>query len=355
MVLVLGVSAGASGARGIVAHSDQPQLSPIDSCVVPRRSGGGVEDSALRAVALMRAAAAERSELISATAITYRTEAQADAIEAAVGSPGRHQHVRVVNEAEAQLRYLRLTEQLPTSGSIILYDLGSSGLTLTLADCDSDTVIATRRNTVIGGDSYDALLRWRLARAGVTADPALCRRYREALSTVRVVTAEDPASGGRVVVTRADFDDLVAAGVHHSASLIRQILDENGRTPDGVVLVGGCVHTPSIERALRSALHVRVSTAPEPATVSARGAVLLAGDRPTRVVRVVRAIGGGARPPKPTPSRRKVLAALAITGMLGITVGGVTLLNQVDQPADQGGTSATQMEVAGIPKDPFDR
>ncbi len=352
MVLVLGVSVGASGARGIVTHSDQPQLSPIDECVVARRTEGSVAEPAVRAIGLMRDAAAERGELISATAITYRSEAQAEAIRAALGPSGRHQHIRVVNEAEAQLRYLRVIDQLPTSGSIIVYDLGSSGLTLTLADCESDTVVASRRSTVIGGDSYDALLRWRLARAGVTADPALCRRHREALSTARVVTAEDPASGGRVVVTRADFDDLVAAGVHHSASLIRQMLEEHGRTPDGVVLVGGCVHNPSIERALRSALHVRVSTAPQPETVSARGAVLLAGDRPTRVVRAVRAIGA-AREPTPRPNRRKVFAALAVTGVLAASVGGI-IAAQHQEPASPISPS-TPMEVAGVPKDPFDR
>ncbi|MFD6454602.1 hypothetical protein ACFWF3_27850, partial [Nocardia sp. NPDC060220] len=67
MVLILGVSAGAGGARALLTHSDQPHMPPIDRIQVPRRPGGSVEESVLTAIHRMRAAAADREEYISGT------------------------------------------------------------------------------------------------------------------------------------------------------------------------------------------------------------------------------------------------------------------------------------------------
>lgn len=172
MVLVfLGVSAGARGARAILSHSDQPHQAPIDCCAVRRRPGGGVGEPAATAIVAMRAAASDRGELITAVAVTYRSDVQAEEIRASVDTSGGTP-THLVREPTAQRRYLRFAGRLPKCGTIILYDLGSSGLTLTLADCVSGAVIRTRRSTVLGVDEHDAQLQRRLPMA---ASMSICR------------------------------------------------------------------------------------------------------------------------------------------------------------------------------------
>lgn len=60
--------------------------------------------------------------------------------------------------------------------------------------------------------------------------------------------------------------------------------------------------------------------------VSARGAILLAGDRPARAMRVARAIGAVV-PERQPASRRKLLAAFAVTAVLAATVAGLTVVD----------------------------
>ncbi|MFE3446211.1 Hsp70 family protein [Nocardia sp. NPDC059180] len=346
MVLVLGVSAGACGARAMLTHSDQPHLDPIDRCQVPRRAGAGIEEAVFEAIRRMRAAAARRDELITRTAVTCRCSLHADSIRAAGGSD-----LTVVDEPLAQLRYLRFTGALPESGTAILYDLGSSGLTITHIDCRTDSVLASRRSTVLGGDGYDALLRWQLARGGVLTDKPTIRKHREALSSARVVTAMDPGTDERAVVTRSDLAELCAAGIHHSASFVRQLGEEAGVRPDTMVLLGGCTRNPSIRAELETLVGLPIVYDPEPECVSARGAVLLAAERPAAEIRAPRlrtgalsaSLAGGS------VGRRKLVAALAVTAGLGATIAGLLTVNDGSARPSEGGTAPTPMEIAGIP------
>ncbi|MFE5289255.1 hypothetical protein ACFRAQ_30165 [Nocardia sp. NPDC056611] len=326
MVLVLGVSAGAAGARAMLTHSDQPHLPPIDRCKVLRRAGGGsMAEAVFEAIRLMRKSAAERDEFITGIAVTCRSTNHAEAVRTAAG----RNRLTVIDEPVAQLRYLRFTRKLPTEGSILLYDLGASGLTLTQIDCRNDAVLATKRSTVLGGDGHDALLRWLLTRGGVTLDLADIRRQKEALASERVLAVCDPISGQRTVVTRSDFAELVEAGIHHSASFVRHMIDETGIRPAGLALLGGCTRNKSIRDELKLQLGYPMIYDPEPDFVSTRGAVLLAAERPSaRSIRSVHLAPGGTPVEAPTApvSRRKLVAAVAVTATLGGTiVGGLAM------------------------------
>ncbi|MEU2032090.1 Hsp70 family protein [Nocardia amamiensis] len=345
MVLVLGVSAGAGGAHAMLTHSDQPHLPPIDHCEVPRRAGGGVEESVFEAIHQMMGAAGARDELVSGTAVTCRCPLHADAIRAGAGA----RRLTIVEEPLAQLRYLRFTGQLPDSGSVILYDLGSSGLTITHADCRTDTILSSRRSTVLGGDGYDALLRWRLARDGVLTDKPTSRRHREELSDARVVTAIDTGTGDRAVLTRSDLTELFSAGIHHSASFVRQIIEETGVRPEAMVLLGGCTRSPSIRAELAELVDLPIIYDPEPDLVSARGAVLLAADRRGGDLRMPRVRAGATFVP-PTVDRRKLIAAVAVTLALGATIAGL-LATDKGSPRPESGNERTPAEiVAPIPR-----
>ncbi|MET8775435.1 Hsp70 family protein [Nocardia sp. NPDC004654] len=348
MVLVLGVSAGAGGARAMLTHSDQPHLPPIDRCHVPRRMGGGVEEAVFEAISRMSRSAQLRDELITGTAVTCRCPLHADAIRAAAG----RSRLTIVDEPLAQLRYLRFTGSLPESGTVMLYDLGSSGLTVTHADCRTDTILSSKRSTVLGGDGYDALLRWQLARGGVLTDRLTSRRHREALSTARVVTATDAGSGGRAVVTRSDLAELCAASIHHSASFVRQLIEESGVRPDALVLLGGCTRSPSVRAELAELVDLPVVYDPEPEYVSARGAVLLAAERPSGDVRMARLRAGATlyRPATAGVDRRKVIAAVAVTAALGATIAGLLAVERNSARPPHGGTAPTQIELRSTPE-----
>jgi molecular chaperone HscA len=352
MVLVLGVSAGAGGARAMLTHSDQPHLPPIDRCQVPRRAGGGVDEPVFEAIRQMSGSAERRDELITGTAVTCRCPLHAESIRATAG----RSRLTIVDEPLAQLRYLRFTGQLPDSGSVILYDLGTSGLTITHADCRTDTILSSRRSTVLGGDGYDALLRWQLARGGVLTDKLTSRRYRESLSSARVVTATDPGTGGRAVVTRSDLAELCAAGIHQSASFVRQLIDETGVQPEALVLLGGCTRNPNIRDALGEMTGLPIIYDSEPEYVSARGAVLLAAERPAGDVRMARIRSGASLPAALAPGtigHRKLIAAVAVTVALGATIAGLLAMDKNPAQSPETGTAPTPVEVAGIPATPF--
>ncbi|MGN2641367.1 Hsp70 family protein [Nocardia takedensis] len=346
MVLVLGVSAGAGGARAVLTHSDQPHLPPIERCHVPRRAGGGVEEAVLTAIRRMRRSADRRDEVISGAAVTCRSATHAERVrEIAEEEP-----VIIVDEPLAQLRYLRFTGQLPDSGSVLLYDLGASGLTLTHVDCRTDAVLAAKHTTVVGGDGYDALLRWRLSRGGIRTDTATSRRHREALSSARVVTATDATSGHRAVITHSDLAELCTDGIHHTAAFVRRLLADSAVRPEALVLLGGCARSPIVREELADLIDLPVVYDPEPEYVSARGAVLVAADRhgEIRVSGLPR--GGAVAAPRSTPpvGRRKVIAAVAVTLTLGATIAGLLAMERNSARAPEGGTAPTHVET-GLP------
>ncbi|WP_431972271.1 hypothetical protein [Nocardia sp. bgisy134] len=348
MVLVLGVSAGAGGARAMLTHSDQPHLPPIDRCHVPRRAGAGVEEAVFEAIREMCHSAQQRDELITGTAVTCRCPLHADAIRSAAG----RSRLTIVDEPLAQLRYLRFTGSLPDTGTVILYDLGSSGLTVTHADCRTDAILSSKRSTVLGGDGYDALLRWQLAREGVLTDRLTSRRHREALSSARVVTATDLGSGGRAVVTRSDLAELCAAGIHHSASFVRQLIEETGVRPEALVLLGGCTRSPSVRGELAELVDLPLIYDPEPECVSARGALLFAAERPSGDVRMARLRTGAALPTLAPAGvgRRKIIAAVAVTAALGATIAGLLAVERNSAGPPTGGTTPTHIELRTTPQ-----
>lgn len=343
MVLVLGVSAGAGGARAILTHSDQPHLPPIDSCAVDRRPGADVAEAVFEVIRLMSRSAQERDELIASTAVTCRCPEHAEAIRRAAG----RRRLTIVDEPLAQLRYLRFTGQLPGSGSVVIYDLGSSGLTLTQVDCRADAVMAVDHSTSPGGDDHDALLRNRLAHAGVRADRAAARRHREKLSSARVITATDPRSGERAVLTHSDLVELLGAGVRRSASAVLEVIERTGTRPQALVLVGGCARSPIVCEELAGAIDLPIVYDSEPEHVSARGAVLLAAERRSGHVQMPRLRTGSeqAAVPAATGSRGvgrwKLITAGLVTVVLGGTVAGLLTFGRDYHRTPENGSTPT--------------
>ncbi|WP_328391287.1 Hsp70 family protein [Nocardia sp. NBC_00416] len=331
MVLVLGVSVGASGARAVLTHSDQPHLPPIDRCHIHRPARASLIEPVLIAVRRMHSAARRRDEYITGTAVTCQNRQQAELVGDSLGT-GR---ITLVDEPLAQLRYLRFTEKLPASGAVALFDLGSSGLTLTQIDCRTDTVLAGAHCPGLGGDGYDELLCEWLDGAGVFTDESAAGRYREALSSARVVTAADPSTAERAVITRSDLAELCADAVSSAATLVHRVAAQTEVAPDAVALLGGCARNPALRARLTDLLGLPLVCDSEPEYVSARGALLFAAERPAAGIRTahIRAGGQVVSLAPPTVGRRKVYAAAAVTIGLGATVAGLlTAQNGAAQP-----------------------
>ncbi|WP_067646270.1 Hsp70 family protein [Nocardia harenae] len=358
MVLVLGVSAGAGGARAVLTHSDQPHLPPIDRCHVPG-TPDNVEAAVFEAVRLMRAAASARDELITGTAVTCRCAPHADTVRAAAGI----ERVTIVDEPLAQLRYLRFSGQVSDDAPVLLYDLGSSGLTLTHADTGTETVLESLHSAAVSGDRYDTLLRQRLAEDGVLPDEDAVRQHREALSRAKVITASDPDTGGRAVITRSDLAELCSQSVRRSATLVRRLVDDAEEPPYALVLLGGCARNPEMRAELAGLVDLPLIYDPEPEYVSARGAVLVAaGHRGGEVRMRHRRVGAAlaALPakaaaareaarqagPEHRGNRRAVLAAAGVTVVLGATVAGLLIFDR-DSPAPV--APPATVEVADLP------
>ncbi|TQF65727.1 hypothetical protein FK531_20025 [Rhodococcus spelaei] len=275
MVLVLGVSAGASGARAVLAHSDRPHHDPLARCDVRRRPGSPIGEPVISAIRTLRATAVEQGELVSATAVTLRTGIDPEVVEFTAASTTRA-HVRVLPETAAQLRYLRFTGQLPRRGAVVIYDVGGSGLSVCVADAPSGEILSSRRSAVVGGDQLDRLVQDHLAASGVRIDLTACRDLKEQLSFERVVTASDPSTGAMTVLTNNDLAALTRDGVMHSVSLLRTMIRESAASPAAVVLLGGGGHVAALRDWLETFLRLPVTVPPDPASVAGRGAVLLA-------------------------------------------------------------------------------
>ncbi|MFD4266793.1 hypothetical protein [Rhodococcus sp. NPDC058481] len=259
----------------MLAFSDRPHHDPVARCDVRRRPGTTIGEPVISAIRTLRTTAVERAAVIGATAVTLRTGIDPGAVESATASTTR-QHVRVVPETSAQLRYLRFTGRLPRRGSVLLYDVGSSGLAACVADAVSGEVLASRRSAVVGGDQFDRLVQQHLAARGIRLEPAACRDLKEQLGFERIVTAKDPESGACQVLTNNDLAGLSADAVAHSGTLLRSMIRESGSIPSAIVLLGGGAHTPALHSRLEALMRIPVVTPPEPASVAGRGAVLLA-------------------------------------------------------------------------------
>ncbi|TCN49214.1 Hsp70 protein [Rhodococcus sp. SMB37] len=221
-------------------------------------------------------------EPIDAVGIVYRDEAQAERIRAAMAVE-HLDNFTLVSEPEAALAYLQSTGELG-SDTAVFYDLGDSGLTVTVVDLDLREVLAERTDTV-GGRIFDQVIReHQLDTNGVWRpdDPAAddelsaqCREAKEQLSETDSVAV--PGAAGVVLMSRDTFDPLIAQCVESSAQFVHHVIARSGRNPEAVVLLGGGAHIPLVQEVLRSWIGLPLVVPHEPELVLAKGGAILAG------------------------------------------------------------------------------
>ncbi|TQC42717.1 molecular chaperone [Rhodococcus sp. WS4] len=245
---------------------------------------------------------AERDEIdeVQAIGVAYQDDVQAGAVQAAMA---RLQigNFRMVPEVTAALQMLEMSGELGDHSTLVFYDLGSSGLTVTVVDRDTGMVLSSARSEQISGDLVDRLIcdnQLELHRFAHPADAAAalalaarCRDAKEQLSTNGAVCM--PGEGGLLLLSQDSFDSLIVGPVETSARLTREVIRRSGRLPDAAVLIGGGAHIPLVTSVMESWLDLPVIVPAQPELVAAEGAALLA--------RPVSEEFAGAVTPQPEP------------------------------------------------------
>lgn len=287
MSSVLGVSVGAGAIRlarppagepGSVPDSGVPESFELRTFVVPPET-----PSAERA-ALSVAAALNSNPGITSTVLACRDEQQARALHTAMTEHALSDY-DIVPDIDAVVEFAAASGALKDVSSLAVFDLGASGLSVTVVDVSTRQVRHTERTGDISGEYFDSLIREQQINSGRIAHPpgpaglaeldALCRSAKERLSAGSAVAL--PSGYGPVLLTQENFTALISRAVETAARATREVVERSGRPVQAVLAVGGGMRIPLVSRALRDAMDMPVLVPPEPETATARGAALLAG------------------------------------------------------------------------------
>ncbi|WP_280464208.1 FGGY-family carbohydrate kinase [Nocardia carnea] len=287
MSSVLGVSVGAGAIRlarppagepGAVPDSAVPESFELRTFVVPPET-----PSAERA-ALSVAAALNSNPAITSTVLACRDEQQARALHTAMTEHALSDY-DIVPDIDAVVEFAAASGALKDVSSLAVFDLGASGLSVTVVDVSTRQVRHTERTGDISGEYFDSLIREQQINSGRIAHPpdpaglaeldALCRSAKERLSAGSAVAL--PSGYGPVLLTQENFTALISRAVETAARATRAVVERSGRPVQAVLAVGGGMRIPLVSRALRDAMDMPVLVPPEPETATARGAALLAG------------------------------------------------------------------------------
>ncbi|MCD2099380.1 Hsp70 family protein [Rhodococcus rhodochrous] len=281
MTTVLGVSVGASAVR--FARRD---TGSVDSPIFRSRSMPALLDRpAEQAAESIETMLAETDEIeqVRAIGVAYQNETQADFVQGAM-SRLDIDNFRLVPEVTAALEMLETTGDLGDHETLVFYDLGSSGLTVTVVDRGTRIALSTARSEGISGDLVDRLIYDHHVDLQRFAEPtdmaaqraltARCRDAKEQLSSKDAVCM--PGEGGLLLLSQDSFDSLIDGPVKASARLTLDVIRRSGRTPDAAVLIGGGANIPLVTAVMESWLDIPVIVPPQPELVAAEGAALLA-------------------------------------------------------------------------------
>ena len=287
MSSVLGVSVGASAVRlarpdSVTREDSGHRMLPDFRAQVVAAGRELPEDLAAESIGVVLAGGFDNRE-VHATGVAYRDEAQAGAVQAAMARQqlGNYQ---LVPEASAALTVLDASGALGDHSTLVFYDLGSSGLTVSVVDRETGAVVESTRTDTVSGDLFDRLIRDNQLvnkRISTPHDAAAshaldlrCREAKERLSVGGAVAV--PGDGGLLLLSRDVFDSLIGVTVESSARLARDVIARSGRIPDAVVLTGGGARIPLVRSVLESWLALPVIVPDHPELVAAQGAALLA-------------------------------------------------------------------------------
>ncbi|MBJ8348673.1 Hsp70 family protein [Antrihabitans sp. YC2-6] len=289
MTSVLGVSVGASAIRiarpsvAVPENGGTGQSFDIQSVDVTRSRA---EELAAESIGV----AMESSEEISATSVAYRSAPQAKAVRAAMARQNLDNY-QLVPEITAIVEHLEATGEIAGLSTVAVYDLGSSGLSISVVDIDRREVVYAERTSEISGDYFDSLVREQQIAAGRVGAPQspvefavldlLCKDAKERLSANSAVAT--PSDSGLILLSRDSFDALITLAIEASARLTRDVIMRSDQHVEAIVGVGGGSRIPLVSNVLKRWTSLPVILPDNPESIAARGAAMLARPAATAV------------------------------------------------------------------------
>jgi hypothetical protein len=347
---VLGVSMGASS-----IHMARPSAANGNPVTYNLQRVEVTDERAETLTAEIIGVALAGNNGIDATAVACRQDGRADALRTAL-TRERLANYQLVPEVLASLELFAATGELNGYHCVAVYDLGSSGLSISVVDAHRKIVHGGERTNEISGDAFDAMIGETQIASGRFALPTeptgyarldlLCREAKEQLSTSTAVAL--PAPEGLVLLSRKDFETLIAPMIEGSARLLRETIIRSRKPVEAVVLIGGGARIPLVANLLRSVADLPVVVADNPETVAARGAALLAHPvSRRRAWQNSRETAGPAGAAEKIRRRRELLsAAIAVGGLALLAALGLTLSSSTNL---FGGSSASDANTTNIP------
>ncbi len=253
---VLGVSVGSGFVRLVRSRGADTAGKPA---AFERRTvavaGRIPEEAAADAVGAALAEMAESGAAV-AVSVAYGDEAQAAALDAAMRGAGIAGY-RLIPEPAAVLERLDRDGRLSGVRTIVLYDLGSTGLTVSVADRYTGSVAASERSEILRCD--------RLERT-----------------------------------PRETFASAVVPAIEESIDLIGDLVAQVDLLPEAVVLLGGGARIPEVQAVLAERSAVPIVLPEHPEFVVAGGAAFLAS--------------GVATPRRSTPAAHRAVSRRQVSG-----------------------------------------
>ncbi|WP_405134307.1 Hsp70 family protein [Nocardia sp. NBC_01388] len=386
MSSVLGVSVGAGAVRVARPHAGNSaergalRPNPVDAFDLQAIPVGERRTEELVADAIGAVLAADPR--VSATAVAYRDEQTARAIRAELARR-QFTNYELVPDVVAALEFLEYSGDLQGFGTVAIYDLGASGLSVTVVDTATRQVCFSERTSDISGDYLDSLIREQQIASGRIAHPpdasglaaldALCRTAKEQLSENSAVAL--PSTEGLVLLSQENFEALIMLAVESSARMTRDVIQRSEQQVQAVAVIGGCAQIPLVARVLRRWLGVPVLVPANPGTVASRGAAIMARPvqpRPAPAPFAAAFENSSILPPDATTalltstgavekiSRRREISmagvavgALVVVSAIGVSLGwGPQVLEHDSQSSDAATSSAaptTTQSSASVP------
>ncbi|MCT8859201.1 Fe-S protein assembly chaperone HscA [Shewanella xiamenensis] len=207
--------------------------------------------------------------------------------------------LRLLNEPTAAAIAYGLDSK--QEGVIAIYDLGGGTFDISILRLNRGVfeVLATGGDSALGGDDFDHLLQahmqqvWQLTDIDSQLSRQLlieARRVKEALTDSSDTEASLTLADGSVlkqVVTKAQFESLIAALVKKTIASCRRTLRDAGVTVDEVletVMVGGSTRVPLVREQVEAFFGKAPLTSIDPDRVVAIGAAIqadiLVGNKP---------------------------------------------------------------------------
>ncbi|WP_072806243.1 Hsp70 family protein [Rhodococcoides yunnanense] len=267
----------------------------------------------------------------------------------------------LVTDLGAQIGALQESGDLADEQTIVLFDVGAGGVTVSIVDRESGRVHLSRRSTVLSGDGCDAALtRFLLERHPSWSPRAPEEDHRfveqvcaakEELSGVTAVAVRAPFGPETAWLHRSDLDDLVRENVRDAVTLAESMIAGAARV-DALFAVGGGANMQIVRQSLFDAVSVPVFVPVDPQLLAAKGA---AGTARAIFAGPARARAGGG--PRHSDSSSKRLARLTRSRYLGgavavLVAGGVATSIAAAASGDDAATSVVETRPATSTSNP---